>query len=315
MKESMKSQLSKNNRTLVGVFLDNTRNAQFLNEMLYGISKQTSPVDLLIMHNGLTQSEIEEVEKYAKKPKITVPSQGEKGETVINEIETDGSINYGFCEISADGFASVFNQLFNFASEMGYEFFSVVEQEDIISPNWYANAEKYAEENNSIHVFLPLIRYNVNGVFNSFMNEAAWAEGMTEEAGKTDMNLLLRYSCIIPLGALFRIDSVKEYSESGDSGFLPMKESFKISHYYEFFLRMVYNDLKVLTVPRIGYEMRALNKKVFHSTSAKIPQNITQFAIEDGGMTQEEVRFWLELAKKEYFFDEDRKKVYEQVQA
>ena len=53
-------------------------------------------------------------------------------------------------------------------------------------------------------------------------------------------------------------------------------------------------------------------KNNFNPTSSKIPQNITQLAPEQGGITPEEGSFWMELAKKEYFFEEDRNKQYGQ---
>ena len=136
---------------------------------------------------------------------------------------------------------------------------------------------------------------------------------MSEEAGKIDINLLSRYNCINPLGAVYKISSIKEYSEVSDDTYYPMKESIKLSHYYEFFLRMIYNDLKVMTVPRLGYELRIVRKEIYTDSTCKLPQDITMYPADRGGITTEEGRFWFELAKKEYFFDEDRKRAYEPV--
>ena len=75
---------------------------------------------------------------------------------------------------------------------------------------------------------------------------------------------------------------------------------------------MIYNDLKAYVIPRIGYELRTLTKDKYDHTSSKIPQNLISIAPENGGMSDAEAKFWVELTKKEYFFDEDRNKVYAQ---
>ena len=163
------------------------------------------------------------------------------------------------------------------------------------------------------------MRNSINGTFTGLLNEAAWAEGMAEEAGKVDVNLLMRYNCVNPLGAVYKVSAIEEYSECERDdkqapipGTLrPMKESMKLTHYYEFFLRMIYNDLKVMTIPRLCYELKIVRKEVFTDSTCKLPQDITAYPKERGGISNEEGRFWFELAKKEYFFDEDRKKTYE----
>jgi hypothetical protein len=134
---------------------------------------------------------------------------------------------------------------------------------------------------------------------------------MSEEAGKFDLNLLQRFNCANPLGAVYRVESINEYAEKKDSTSKPMKESMKLSHYYEFFLRMIYDDVKIMTIPRMGYEIKTVNKDYFTDSSCKIPQNLAVIPEGKGGMSPDEARFWFELAKKEFFYDEDRSKVYE----
>lgn len=311
----MKYQISKNSNTLVGVFLDETRSNKALNELLYGLSMQEKPVDVVLMHSGLPENELLEATDIAKNPVIELMTSDEDGNQISNKLESSG-LNFYLLEVKQEGqnFSHAFNTVFNLASDNGYEWCSIVEQEDVISPAWFKLVDVYASEMPECKVFLPLIRNNVNGTFSGFLNEACWAEGMAEEAGKTDMSLLLRYSCIHPLSAAFNVEAIKEYSQISGGRLLPMKESFKIVNFYEFFLRMIYNDIKVATIPRVGYEMRFFHKDRFIYTSSKIPQNITALRQEDGGMSQDEAKFWLELSKKEYFFDDDRGKTYVQVQ-
>ena len=237
--------------------------------------------------------------------------QGEDGKVVQEKYEAQSKINYAVIETDAHNFAAVFNQGFSFAVEHDYEFVTFIEQEDVISSRWYAYANQYAIEKDKFDIFLPLIRNTTNGIFNNYMNEACWAEGMVDDAGVTDMNVLLRFNCIHPLGAFYRVSSIKNYVEPSEEGkYQPMKESMKISNYYEFFLRMTYNDIKIYTIPREGYEIRLVRQEGFKHTSSKIPSNLTQLPEEKGGISPEEGKFYMELARKEYFFDEDRKIAY-----
>jgi hypothetical protein len=68
--------------------------------------------------------------------------------------------------------------------------------------------------------------------------------------------------------------------------------------------------LKVRTIPRIGYEHKFIGKAKFLETTSKIPQNIGMIPVDQGGMSPQEVQFYVDLAKKEYFFDNDRKIAY-----
>ena len=77
-------------------------------------------------------------------------------------------------------------------------------------------------------------------------------------------------------------------------------------------MRMIYNDVKAMCIPRIGYEFKSNGGDVFKHSYCRIPANITQIPAEKGGVTPVEGKFWMELAKKEYFFDEDRNKIYEE---
>jgi len=302
----------KQNNCLVAMYLYEMPTENAAAECFYSLAEQTKPVDIIIFTNNLTPEQNATLKNIAANPYYTLVKRNENGESVEEKIQSTKKLNHVFVE-SAEvmTFAKIFNETFNIASENGYEFICLVEAEDSLSLKWFELADVYTKENPEIGIFLPLIRNSINGTFTGLLNEAAWAEGMAEEAGKVDINLLMRFNCINPLGAIYKVEAVKEYAESKDEKFLPMKESMKLSHYYEFFLRMIYNDLKVMTVPRLGYELRIVRKENYTDSTCKLPQDITSYPIGRGGISPEEGRFWFELAKKEYFFDEDRKKIYE----
>jgi len=311
---------SKQSNCLVAMYLYEMPLERNLAECIYTLAEQSKPVDLLIYTHGLSSENIERIKEITLAPYYSISKREENGEIKEEIVKATKSVNcsHVICETPLS-FAQIFNKTFNIADESGYDFISVIEPDDSYSLKWFNTVETYASENPEIGVFLPMMRNSINGSFSGLLNEASWAEGMAEEAGKIDVNMLMRYNCVNPLGALYKISAIKEYSEaekdeadnSISGTFKPMKESMKLTHYYEFFLRMVYNDLKIMTIPRIGYELKIVRKNTFNDSTCKLPQDITTYPLEKGGITPEEGRYWFELAKKEYFFEEDRKKIYE----
>lgn len=74
------------------------------------------------------------------------------------------------------------------------------------------------------------------------------------------------------------------------------KSSLKLTFSYEFLLRMTYNSVKFMTIPKIGYKHINLREgSIFweYKNGKEI-------------LTENEVKFWVNSAKKEYFFSEDR---------
>ena len=79
------------------------------------------------------------------------------------------------------------------------------------------------------------------------------------------------------------------------------KSSMKLTFVYEFLLRATYNDLQVMTIPKVGYKhtnmrVESLFWEYKNHTSEKL--------------MPEEAKFWMDTAKKEYFFKIDRKVKY-----
>lgn len=308
----MNSKESKQSKYLVGIYLDKLEKDNNFASCLHSLANQTMPVDVVLFAKGLTAEEISHIKELADKPFATYIERDEQGQVSEKRIDSENSVNYSIIEADKTlNFSQIFNQLFNLALENGYEAISIAEPEDGYSVKWFEIADKYMEENSEVAIFSPIIRNIVNGAFSGVMNESPWVEGMSEEAGKFDLNLLQRFNCLNPLGAVYRVSAIEEYAENKDGLSKPMKESMKLSHYYEFFLRMIYDDVKVMTIPRIGYEIKMVNKDYFTDSTCKVPQNLAMFPEDKGGITPDEARFWFELAKKEFFYDDDRNKIYE----
>ena len=74
------------------------------------------------------------------------------------------------------------------------------------------------------------------------------------------------------------------------------KKSIKLTFVYELLLRLTYNSASIMTIPRIGYKHSNMREgSVFWD-----------YKFGSNPLTQDEVSSWIDLAKKEHFFKEDR---------
>ncbi len=301
----------KNSDILVGMFLQNVTNEDMLHESLYSIAMQNEPVNLLVMHNGLSQEELDKFHAIAKNPTVKIKAtKKENGEEEGPSTQSAGNaLSYVIEQVDVKNFSDVFNHLFRSAVEHGYKIMSITEPEDVYSLQWFQMVLSWQEENKDMSMFLPLIKHMNFGVFQGFMNESCWAEGMAEEVGKYDNNLLLKFNFAAhPLGAAFIIENMTKESgayESRDGALYPMKSSLKLFNYYEFFLRSAYNDNKMMNIPRIGYELRMTNLTSYNPLSSKIPNTLLTLPKDKGGVSPGEAQFWAKYATDAYFMEED----------
>lgn len=171
------------------------------------------------------------------------------------------------------------------------EWVSFLEFDDEYSNIWFKNVVEYMKAYTNVELFMPIIvDVDNKGAFIGFTNEAVWANSFSDELGFLDQNSLLAYQN-------FNIDGIvikkSVYEERG--GFKP---SIKLTFIYEFLLRMTFNDVKVMTIPRFGY--KHVNQR---------PNSL--FSMYKQSMDPVESRWWLNHAKKEYYFDKDRKITYD----
>jgi len=125
-------------------------------------------------------------------------------------------------------------------------------------------------------------------VFAGFTNEATFAANFSQEMGILTNETLLSYQNFQTSGMVFKKQIVEDFG-----GFKP---NFKLTFVYEFLLRMTYNSVKFMTIPRIGYKHMNLREgSIFWDY--KNGENV---------LTENEVKFWVNTAKKEYFFSQDR---------
>jgi hypothetical protein len=176
------------------------------------------------------------------------------------------------------------------------EWFSILEIDDEFRPIWLKSMNEYVNENKDVDVFLPIVQdVNVNGNFVSFTNESMWAYGFTEKQGFLDNEVLLDYQNYQTSGGLYRTQVVKENGS--------FKENIKLTFSYEFLLRLTHNGVKIMSVPKIGYKHVNLRED---SLFWLYKNN------EESKLKEKEVRFWLDTAKKEFFFKNKRDVKYEE---
>jgi hypothetical protein len=175
------------------------------------------------------------------------------------------------------------------------EWFSILEIDDEYKPIWLKSINEYVKEYTDIDVFLPIVRdINTDGKFINFTNESTWAYGFTEKQGVLDNEVLLDFQNYQISGGLYKTQVVK------DNG--SFKDNIKLTFGYEFLLRLTHNNAKIMTVPRIGYQH--LNFR--EDSLFWLYKNDDTIKV-----TEDEAKFWLETAKKEFFFKNKRDVNYE----
>ena len=155
--------------------------------------------------------------------------------------------------------------------------------------------EKYVESYDDVDIFLPLVvDVDSEQSFLGFTNESIWAMKFSEKMGELDNNTLLNYQNYQTSGAVVRKESFESIGM--------LKPSMRLTFVYEFLLRATYNDLRIMTIPRIGYKHMNMRENSLFWDYKNSPQT---------KLTNEEAGFWVEQAKKEYFFTYDRDIEYE----
>jgi len=170
------------------------------------------------------------------------------------------------------------------------EWFTILEVDDEFKPIWLKSMHQYMAENPDVDVFLPIVKdINVEGKFMSFTNESIWAYGFAEKQGYLDNEVLLDFQNFQTSGGLYKKQVII------DNGLF--KENIKLTFSYELFLRLTNNNVKIATVPRIGYQhLNFREDSLFRSYKNN----------ESTKLSEDEAKFWLETAKKEFFFTNKR---------
>lgn len=203
------------------------------------------------------------------------------GDLTIKKVEWSEEPN--FCEQVNSGIKAASS-----------DWISIFEFDDEYSKIWFDNVQKYSSVYNDVDVFLPIVvDTDEKGKFVGFTNEATFALNISSEIGLLTNDVLQQYQNFQISGMVIK-KSVFE-----NTGLL--KGGFKLTFGYEFLLRLTHFGLKIMSLPKIGYKHTNFRQGSIFWTY-KNGENV---------LTQDEVKFWIEGAKKEYFFTSDRKIKYE----
>jgi len=171
---------------------------------------------------------------------------------------------------------------------------SLFEFDDEYSSIWFKNVAMYVNAYPDVDAFLPIvIDTDQTGKFAGFTNEATFAANFTPEMGILTNETLLDYQNFQTSGMVIKKSSFIDFGL--------IKPSFKLTFGYEFFLRMTHNSVRIMSIPRIGYK----------HTNLRDGSIFWNYKNGEDIMTENEVRFWIDSAKKEYFFINDRAIKYE----
>lgn len=184
----------------------------------------------------------------------------------------------------------------NYADQVNYgiknakgSWVSLFEFDDEYSSIWFKNVKTYIDSYPEVQMFLPVVvETDEKGMFAGFTNEATFAANFSQEMGILTNDTLQEYQNFQTAGSVFKKSVVEDFG-----GFKP---SIKLTFIYEFLLRLTYNSVSIMTIPRLGYKHVNLREgSIFWN-----------YKYGESKMVEDEVKFWIQTAKREYFFTDDR---------
>ena len=210
-------------------------------------------------------------------------------ETLVNLLE-----NYDFGKLNVTKL--LWDKEANYCSQVNYgvqnakgAWVSLFEFDDEYSSIWFKNVKKYVEAYPEVQMFLPVVvEVDDKGMFAGFTNEATFAANFAQEMGFLTNETLHDYQNFQTAGSIIKKSVFDDFG-----GF---KASMKLTFIYELLLRLTYNSVSIMTIPKLGYKHVNLREgSIFWN-----------YKNGDDKMLEDEVKFWIQTAKKEYFFTDDR---------
>jgi hypothetical protein len=232
-------------------------------------------------HSYMFNNAFQSVEQFYNDVKLLIVGPNH---VLTNVIINETNLEYKLIE--NNGNTDFCNQINLGIDNCETEWFSILEVDDEYTKNWVTSMTTYMKENPDVGVFLSLVKdVNVEGNFLSYTNESPWAYGFTDKQGFLDTQALLEYQNFQISGGLYNTSTIKEHGK--------LKENIKLTFGYELLLRLSHNNVLIMTVPKIGYQhVNFRENSLFWSYKN----------LENHKLSEKEVKFWLDTAKKEFFF-------------
>lgn len=247
----------------------------------------------------LHTSKVRDFDDFFKKAILSISTQKVlPKEVVIVHTEEESLVEYlnsynfenlNIKKVLYSGEANYSTQINLGIKESSCEWVSFFEFDDEYSQIWFNNVKKYSEIYTDVDAFLPIvIDVNDKSTFAGFTNEATFAANFAQEMGILTNDMLHNYQNFQTAGMVIKKRAVEDFG-----GF---KSSLKLTFVYEFLLRMTYNSIKIMTIPKLGY--KHINMR---------PDSLFwDYKFGSNKISEQEVKFWVSTAKKEYFFTDDR---------
>ena len=229
--------------------------------------------------NKAIESVPEDMPIYLSTPKGTTPAKIKGASNRLNLVVSDEE-GSSFAELVENGVNA-------FANNPDVKWFSILEFDDTYTPIWLDNAKRYIDfmPDTSVFMFLEDITDFNDGKYIGFGNAEVWASSFSNELGYIDTDSLQNYFNFYLTGSIFNL---KDWLEVGG-----LKPHIILTFWYEWLLRATNKGKKVFVIPKVGYN---------HSQN----REGSLVSIYRGGMSEEEVQWHFDLAKREYFFKEER---------
>jgi glycosyltransferase involved in cell wall biosynthesis len=252
----------------------------------------------------IKSSKVKDFDEYFDKCILSVKNQISKiDELVIVHTNEDSLVkkldDYDFGDItlkkivwdSEPNFCSQVNQGI---LEANSEWISILEFDDEYSNIWFKNVRKFIEAYPDSEGFMPVVvDVDEKGMFVGFTNEATFAANFAQEMGILTNDMLHDYQNFQTSGSVLKKEKVIEFGM--------FKPNMKLVFPYEFLLRMTYHSMKIMSIPKIGYKHMNLREgSIFWN-----------YKYGENPLSENEVKFWIDTAKKEYFFNNERDIKYE----
>jgi hypothetical protein len=174
------------------------------------------------------------------------------------------------------------------------EWVSFIEFDDEYSNIWFKNFNTYSNIYKDVNAFLPIVvDVNDKGVFIGFTNEATFAANFSQEMGYLTNETLQNYQNFQISGMILKKETFLDIGK--------FKTNIKLTFGYEFLLRLTDKSGKIMSIPKIGYKhMNFREGSIFWN-----------YKNGSDVMSDDEVKFWVDSAKKEYHYTSQRDIKYE----
>lgn len=166
------------------------------------------------------------------------------------------------------------------------DLFSILEFDDQYSTYYFELVEKYvsSDDYEGFDAFLPTIKLVKEGkTYQQLTNNAVWAQEFSTKMGELDLTSTKEHDVFMLSGGVFKKDA---FTSVGG-----LKGDIKIFFSKEFLLRFLHNNHRVMVIPRIGYKHLIGREDALFQTYKTM------------GMSQNEAKFYLDSARKEYLFN------------